>query len=68
MFVPPFCTFCLTQDGFLFSVSIISGVTCVILAVIKYMLGKVLTSRALITDGRCAHSSQSGMHENAKEI
>ncbi|KAI3365988.1 hypothetical protein L3Q82_009817 [Scortum barcoo] len=38
-------------DGFLFSVSIVSGMTCIILAVIKYMLGKVLTSRALITDG-----------------
>uniref|UniRef100_A0A3Q3WDH3 Uncharacterized protein n=1 Tax=Mola mola TaxID=94237 RepID=A0A3Q3WDH3_MOLML len=38
-------------DGFLFSVSIISGLLCIILAVIKFMLGKVLTSRALITDG-----------------
>ncbi|XP_034410739.1 transmembrane protein 163-like [Cyclopterus lumpus] len=38
-------------DDFLFSVSIISGLVCVILAVIKFMLGKVLTSRALITDG-----------------
>ncbi|KAM6958084.1 transmembrane protein 163a [Tautogolabrus adspersus] len=38
-------------DGFLFSVSIISGLLCLILAVIKFMLGKVLTSRALITDG-----------------
>ncbi|XP_074520623.1 transmembrane protein 163a [Halichoeres trimaculatus] len=37
-------------DGFLFSVSIISGLVCLILAVIKFMLGKVLTSRALITD------------------
>ncbi|KPP67450.1 hypothetical protein Z043_113958, partial [Scleropages formosus] len=37
-------------DDFLFSVSIVSGVTCAILAVIKFMLGKVLTSRALITD------------------
>ncbi|CAG01016.1 unnamed protein product, partial [Tetraodon nigroviridis] len=39
-------------DGFLFSVSIVSGLICVILAVIKFMLGKVLTSRALITDER----------------
>ncbi|TNM94260.1 transmembrane protein 163 [Takifugu rubripes] len=38
-------------DGFLFSVSIVSGLICIILAVIKFMLGKVLTSRALITDG-----------------
>ncbi|XP_076579628.1 transmembrane protein 163a [Chaetodon auriga] len=38
-------------DGFLFSVSIVSGLVCIILAVIKFMLGKVLTSRALITDG-----------------
>ncbi|XP_036947419.1 transmembrane protein 163-like [Acanthopagrus latus] len=38
-------------DGFLFSVSIISGLVCIVLAVIKFMLGKVLTSRALITDG-----------------
>lgn len=39
------------QDSFLFSVSIISGLTCIILAVVKFMLGKVLTSRALVTDG-----------------
>lgn len=45
----------LSQDGFLFSVSIISGSVCIVLAVIKFMLGKVLTSRALITDGRCTH-------------
>lgn len=45
----------LPQDGFLFSVSIISGLVCIILAVIKFMLGKVLTSRALITDGGCTH-------------
>ncbi|KAL4618029.1 transmembrane protein 163 [Arapaima gigas] len=38
-------------DDFLFSVSIVSGITCIILAIIKFMLGKVLTSRALITDG-----------------
>uniref|UniRef100_A0A3Q0SME5 Transmembrane protein 163 n=1 Tax=Amphilophus citrinellus TaxID=61819 RepID=A0A3Q0SME5_AMPCI len=38
-------------DDFLFSVSIVSGLACIILAVIKFMLGKVLTSRALITDG-----------------
>lgn len=33
------------------SVSILSGVLCSILAVLKFVLGKVLTSRALITDG-----------------
>uniref|UniRef100_A0A3Q3GKH5 Transmembrane protein 163 n=1 Tax=Labrus bergylta TaxID=56723 RepID=A0A3Q3GKH5_9LABR len=38
-------------DGFLFSVSIVSGLLCLVLAVIKFMLGKVLTSRALMTDG-----------------
>ncbi|XP_036396863.1 transmembrane protein 163-like [Megalops cyprinoides] len=38
-------------DDFLFSVSIVSGVMCIILAVIKFLLGKVLTSRALVTDG-----------------
>ncbi|KAK5874895.1 hypothetical protein CesoFtcFv8_027442 [Champsocephalus esox] len=38
-------------DSFLFSVSIVSGSLCIILAVIKFMLGKKLTSRALITDG-----------------
>uniref|UniRef100_A0A3P8TED3 Transmembrane protein 163 n=1 Tax=Amphiprion percula TaxID=161767 RepID=A0A3P8TED3_AMPPE len=38
-------------DDFLFSVSIVSGLVCIILAVVKFMLGKVLTSRALITDG-----------------
>ncbi|XP_005286852.1 transmembrane protein 163 isoform X1 [Trachemys scripta elegans] len=38
-------------DDFLFSVSILSGILCSILAVIKFMLGKVLTSRALVTDG-----------------
>ncbi|XP_056146040.1 transmembrane protein 163a [Lampris incognitus] len=37
-------------DDFLFSVSIVSGLMCVVLAVLKFMLGKVLTSRALITD------------------
>ncbi|KAM4710779.1 transmembrane protein 163a isoform 1-T1 [Anableps anableps] len=38
-------------DDLLFSVSIVSGLVCVVLALIKFMLGKVLTSRALITDG-----------------
>ncbi|XP_075950440.1 transmembrane protein 163a [Anarhichas minor] len=38
-------------DDFLFSVAIVSGLVCITLAVIKFMLGKVLTSRALITDG-----------------
>ncbi|KAI7791010.1 transmembrane protein 163 [Triplophysa rosa] len=38
-------------DDFLYSVSVISGVVCTILSVFKFMLGKVLTSRALITDG-----------------
>eukprot|EP00072_Mus_musculus_P064023 XP_011246389.1 PREDICTED: transmembrane protein 163 isoform X1 [Mus musculus] len=38
-------------DDFLFSVSILSGILCSVLAVLKFMLGKVLTSRALITDG-----------------
>ncbi|XP_060784608.1 transmembrane protein 163a isoform X1 [Neoarius graeffei] len=38
-------------DDFLFSVSIVSGILCVILAIAKFMLGRVLTSRALITDG-----------------
>ncbi|XP_063321872.1 transmembrane protein 163a isoform X2 [Pelmatolapia mariae] len=38
-------------DDFLFSVSIVSGLMCITLAVIKFMLGKVLTSRALLTDG-----------------
>ncbi|KAL2087900.1 hypothetical protein ACEWY4_016728 [Coilia grayii] len=38
-------------DDFLYSVSIISGVTCLILCVFKFMLGRVLTSRALLTDG-----------------
>lgn len=38
-------------DDFLYSVSIVSGVVCTILSVFKFMLGKVLTSRALITDG-----------------
>ncbi|CDQ71524.1 unnamed protein product [Oncorhynchus mykiss] len=41
----------LYQDDFLFSVSIVSGVMCIILSVFKFMLGRVLTSRALITDG-----------------
>ncbi|KAL7385033.1 hypothetical protein ABVT39_014019 [Epinephelus coioides] len=38
-------------DDFLYSVSIVSGLTCAVLAVAKFMLGRVLTSRALITDG-----------------
>ncbi|XP_029305991.1 transmembrane protein 163-like [Cottoperca gobio] len=38
-------------DDFLFSVSIVSGLFCVALAVVKFMLGRVLTSRALVTDG-----------------
>ncbi|KAF7241935.1 hypothetical protein EYD10_11794 [Varanus komodoensis] len=38
-------------DDFLYSVSILSGILCTILAVIKFMLGNVLTSRALLTDG-----------------
>uniref|UniRef100_A0A4W5NA35 Transmembrane protein 163a n=1 Tax=Hucho hucho TaxID=62062 RepID=A0A4W5NA35_9TELE len=37
-------------DDFLFSVSIVSGIVCIILAVFKFLLGRVLTSRALITD------------------
>ncbi|XP_076008518.1 transmembrane protein 163a [Genypterus blacodes] len=37
-------------DDFLFTVSIASGLLCILLAVIKFMLGRVLTSRALITD------------------
>uniref|UniRef100_A0A8C1INS0 Transmembrane protein 163b n=1 Tax=Cyprinus carpio TaxID=7962 RepID=A0A8C1INS0_CYPCA len=43
--------FLFLQDDFLYSVSVISGVVCAILSVCKFMLGKVLTSRALITDG-----------------
>ncbi|XP_042640262.1 transmembrane protein 163 isoform X2 [Tyto alba] len=38
-------------DDFLYSVSVLSGILCTVLAVIKFMLGKILTSRALITDG-----------------
>uniref|UniRef100_A0A3B5MIA2 Transmembrane protein 163a n=1 Tax=Xiphophorus couchianus TaxID=32473 RepID=A0A3B5MIA2_9TELE len=38
-------------DDFLYSVSIVSGLSCAVLAVAKFMLGKKLTSRALITDG-----------------
>ncbi|XP_012681987.1 transmembrane protein 163 [Clupea harengus] len=38
-------------DDFLFIVSVVSGVLCLILAVLKFLLGKALTSRALITDG-----------------
>ncbi|XP_010139172.1 PREDICTED: transmembrane protein 163-like, partial [Buceros rhinoceros silvestris] len=40
-----------SEDDFLYSVSVLSGILCTALAVIKFMLGKVLTSRALITDG-----------------
>uniref|UniRef100_A0A672PYC3 Transmembrane protein 163-like n=1 Tax=Sinocyclocheilus grahami TaxID=75366 RepID=A0A672PYC3_SINGR len=43
-------------DDFLFSVSIVSGLVCVILAVVKFMLGRILTSRALITDGIKSHT------------
>ncbi|XP_074219659.1 transmembrane protein 163 isoform X6 [Camelus bactrianus] len=45
-------------DDFLFSVSILSGILCSILAVLKFMLGKVLTSRALITDATPKRKSQ----------
>ncbi|XP_026570415.1 transmembrane protein 163 [Pseudonaja textilis] len=38
-------------DDFLYSVSILSGILCTTLAVVKFMLGNVLTSRALLTDG-----------------
>ncbi|KAM4626202.1 transmembrane protein 163 [Discoglossus pictus] len=38
-------------DSFLFSVSILSGILCSLLAGVKFMLGRILTSRALITDG-----------------
>ncbi|CAN2391928.1 zinc ion binding [Pristimantis euphronides] len=38
-------------DSFLFSVSILSGILCTVLAGVKFMLGKILTSQALITDG-----------------
>ncbi|XP_034549739.1 transmembrane protein 163-like [Notolabrus celidotus] len=38
-------------DDFLYSVSIVSGFICSLLAVAKFWLGRVLTSRALITDG-----------------
>ncbi|KAM9766939.1 transmembrane protein 163a [Menidia menidia] len=38
-------------DDFLFSVSIVSGLLCVALSVMKFLLGRVLTSRALVTDG-----------------
>ncbi|XP_028292915.1 transmembrane protein 163-like [Gouania willdenowi] len=38
-------------DDFLFSVAIVSAFLCAVLAVAKFMLGRVLTSRALITDG-----------------
>lgn len=49
----------LFQDDFLFSVSILSGILCTILAVLKFMLGKVLTSRALITDGELGQWARS---------
>ncbi|KAM9709175.1 transmembrane protein 163a-like [Menidia menidia] len=38
-------------DDFLYSVSVVSGISCAVLAVAKLMLGRKLTSRALITDG-----------------
>uniref|UniRef100_A0A3Q2QBC6 Transmembrane protein 163a n=1 Tax=Fundulus heteroclitus TaxID=8078 RepID=A0A3Q2QBC6_FUNHE len=38
-------------DDFLYSVSIVSGLSCSVLAVAKFMLGKKLTSPALMTDG-----------------
>ncbi|XP_061413705.1 transmembrane protein 163 isoform X1 [Lethenteron reissneri] len=38
-------------DTFLFTVSILSGVLCLLLAAGKFLLGRVLTSCALITDG-----------------
>ncbi|KAF7646528.1 hypothetical protein LDENG_00186740 [Lucifuga dentata] len=38
-------------DNFLFSVSVVSGLLCAVLAGLKFWLGRVLTSRALITDG-----------------
>ncbi|XP_062845746.1 transmembrane protein 163b-like [Trichomycterus rosablanca] len=38
-------------DDLLYSMSVISGLACFMLAIFKCMLGKVLTSRALITDG-----------------
>lgn len=51
------CFFFCHQDDFLFSVSIVSGLSCAVLAVAKFMLGKKLTSRALITDGRIITST-----------
>uniref|UniRef100_A0A8C6SDS4 Transmembrane protein 163b n=1 Tax=Neogobius melanostomus TaxID=47308 RepID=A0A8C6SDS4_9GOBI len=51
-------------DDFLFSVSIVSGLVCIILAIIKFMLGKVLTSKVLITDGRSIfHLAEVFKHE-----
>ncbi|XP_039730466.1 transmembrane protein 163 isoform X2 [Pteropus medius] len=47
-------------DDFLFSVSILSGILCSILAVLKFMLGKVLTSRALITDAALVYTEKAG--------
>lgn len=47
-----FCLCVCPQDDFLYSVSIVSGLSCAVLAVAKFMLGKKLTSRALTTDGR----------------
>ncbi|XP_055006464.1 transmembrane protein 163-like [Boleophthalmus pectinirostris] len=38
-------------DDFLLCVSVLSGALCSVLAVFKMFLGRVLTSRALITDG-----------------
>lgn len=63
--LPLACVLCRSQDGFLFSVSIASGLICIILAVIKFMLGKVLTSRALITDGTCTRTAPPHVHVHA---
>ncbi|CAL9689702.1 unnamed protein product [Knipowitschia caucasica] len=41
----------LLQDDFLLSVSVLSGVLCSLLALIKFFLGRILKSRALVTDG-----------------
>uniref|UniRef100_A0A8C4R0H9 Transmembrane protein 163a n=1 Tax=Eptatretus burgeri TaxID=7764 RepID=A0A8C4R0H9_EPTBU len=44
-------------DGFLLSVSLLSGVGCLLLAIAKFLLGQVLSSRVLITD---AYNSLAG--------
>ncbi|XP_066467986.1 transmembrane protein 163 isoform X2 [Tiliqua scincoides] len=52
-------------DDFLYSVSILSGILCTTLAVIKFMLGNVLTSRALLTDAEFPYEEKvliSGHH------